>query len=79
MVLGEQEHKILKMLIFAGVMFIVSYLPFSAVMRILRDIYEERDRASSYSLATLTITTMWDAVLCIVAFIYAFKDQVIVI
>lgn len=71
-----QDHKMLKMMIFAAIMFVASYAPFSSIMNILKTLYDARDNASNYSLITICVTSMWDAVLCLVAFIYAFKDQV---
>lgn len=63
-------------MLFAAVMVISSFLCFSAIMKILKDIMELRDNPCKYSFFTVMITNMWDTVLCIVCFIYAFKDQV---
>jgi hypothetical protein len=71
-----KEPKVLKMMIFAVVMFVASYCPFSASMTILRNLYDLNDNSKNYSLTTICLTTMWDTVLCLVAFIFAFKDQV---
>jgi hypothetical protein len=76
MQLVGQDHKLLKVMIFAAVMFVASYAPFSSIMSILKSLYDARDNSSNYSLITVCVTSMWDAVLCLVAFIYAFKDQV---
>ena len=71
-----QDHKMLKIMIFAAIMFIASYAPFSSIMTILKTLYDARDNPRNYSLITICLTSMWDSVLCLVCFIYAFKDQV---
>lgn len=70
-----KENRLVKTMIFAGVLFIVAFSSFSAIMKILRDLYELRDNPRNYSLVTICMTCMWDATLCIVAFMYAFSDQ----
>jgi Trk-type K+ transport system membrane component len=62
-------------MIFAAILFIVSFSSFSSLMKILRDLYDLHDNPRNYSLVTICLTCMWDAALCIVAFIYAFSDQ----
>lgn len=76
LVAGE-ERKMGKMLAFAVVMFLVSVGPFSALMEMLRNLYELRDNAQNYSLATVCLSCMWDCTLCVVAFVFAFRDQVL--
>jgi hypothetical protein len=71
-----QDHKMLKIMFFAAVMIIASYAPFSSIMTILKGLYDARDSPRNYSLITICLTSMWDAVLCLVSFTYAFKDQV---
>jgi hypothetical protein len=75
-VVGE-ERKMAKMLLFAVVMFLVSVGPFSALMEMLRNLYEVRDNAQNYSLMTVCLSCMWDCTLCVVAFVFAFRDQVL--
>lgn len=41
----------------------------------LRAIFEGRESAGSYSLITVLVATMWDAVICVVAFIEAFRNE----
>jgi hypothetical protein len=72
----EQEPRLLKLIIFAVVMMLVAYLPFSATMRILKSLYDGTENPKHYSLLTVCVTSMWDTVLCLIAFVYAFEDQV---
>lgn len=44
-------------------------------MSILKNVYELHDNPRHYSLVTICLTCMWDAALCIIAFVYAFSDQ----
>lgn len=70
-----RESKLLKSIIFAVLLFVISYLQFSAIMEILRSVIEGNESASHYSFLTVMIATMWDAVLCIVAFVCAFDNE----
>ena len=56
--------------------FVVSYIPFVGVMALLRGIYEGSVNPVNLSLFTVTVGTMWDATVCMVAFKLAFQDQV---
>ena len=69
------ESQLLHTMLFAVVLFIVSYLPFDGIMKMIRAIVDLHDSPRNYSLLTIVMTSMWDTVLCLVAFIYAFKDQ----
>jgi hypothetical protein len=62
-------------MIFAAVLFVVSFSAFSSIMTILKNLYDLHDNSRNYSLITICLTCMWDATLCIIAFIYAFSDQ----
>jgi hypothetical protein len=53
----------------------VSYIPFIAALDLLRKFYEGTANPLHYSLTTVTVATMWDTVLCMVAFKMAFTDQ----
>lgn len=63
-------------IIFAAILFIISYMEFSAVMDMLRAMFEGRESPESYSIVTILAATMWDAVICVVAFIEAFGNEV---
>ena len=76
MEIKEHEHKLMKLLIFAIVVFIVSYLPFTAALDLLKGFYDQSQNPLNFSLLTITIATMWDTVLCMVSFKTAFSDQV---
>ncbi len=65
----------LRIMIFAGVLFVVSFSGFTSIMGILKNVYELHDNPRNYSLLTVCMTCMWDAALCIIAFVYAFSDQ----
>lgn len=61
-------------IIFALVLFTISYMQFSAIMSILKSILEGEDQSINYSIITAIIAMMWDAALCLVAFIEAFRN-----
>jgi hypothetical protein len=42
MVIKGQEKKLIKVVCFAIVMFFISYMPFSAVMHIIKNIFDGR-------------------------------------
>lgn len=63
-------------ILFAILLFVISYAQFSAVMEMLRAIFEGRESAGNYSIFTILIATMWDAIICVVAFIEAFSNEV---
>jgi hypothetical protein len=44
-------------------------------MEILRAIIERRDAAGNYSIITVLMAAMWDAVICFMAFIEAFRNE----
>lgn len=44
-------------------------------MEILRAIVERRDAAGNYSIITVLMAAMWDAVICFIAFIEAFRNE----
>lgn len=67
----------MKLTLFAVVTFIVSYMPFVGVVSMLRGIYDGSVNPFNLSLWTATMSTMWDAIVCILAFKMAFEDQVI--
>lgn len=73
---NERENRLIKLTIFAIVIFIVSYTPFIAIMTIIRRVYDGRENPLNFSLITITIATMWDAIICMVSFKMAFDDQV---
>ena len=60
---------------FAVLLFFISYIQFSAIMDMLRGIFEGRGNSANYSIITVLAVTMWDAVLCIVAFVQAFHNE----
>jgi len=72
------ENKFVANLIFVGLMIFCSFMSFSSIMNILRSILELQDNPRKYSFVTVMLTNMWDTVLCIICFILAFKDQVLV-
>lgn len=53
----------------------VSYIPFIAALDLLKKFYEGNTNPLHYSLFTITVATMWDAVMSMVAFKMAFTDQ----
>ena len=63
-------------MLFAIVLFAVSYFPFVTAMEMLRKFYDLRDNPLHYSLFTMIVATMWDTVVCMLAFKMAFSDQV---
>lgn len=63
-------------IVFAIVLTIVSYGPFFALLSILQDISEGRDFAENYSFITICALSMWDTVVCLVALVFAFSNQV---
>lgn len=70
-----KENNLAKIMVFAAVLFVVAFSAFSAIMTILKSVYELQDNPRRYSLVTICLTCMWDAALCIISFIYAFSDQ----
>jgi hypothetical protein len=70
-----KENNLLRIMVFAGVLFIVSFSGFTSIMGILKNVYELHDNPRHYSLVTICLTCMWDAALCVIAFVYAFSDQ----
>jgi len=70
------QNKSTQTILFAMLMLVCSYLPFRAVLGILKSIYELPENSRKYSLVTIVLTNMWDTVLCILCFIFSFKDQV---
>ncbi len=62
-------------IIFAILLFVISYMQFSAIMEMLKSIFQGRESASNYSIITVLVATMWDAVICVVAFIEAFRNE----
>jgi hypothetical protein len=65
----------MKLIIFAVLIFVVSYTPFTAALHLLKNMLEGRDNPLHHSLITMTIATMWDTVLCLLSFKVAFADQ----
>ena len=47
-----------------------------ALLSILQDISEGRDFAENYSFITICALSMWDTVVCLVALVFAFSNQV---
>lgn len=74
---GRSSDRLIKNVIFAAVMFLASFGPFSALISIIGSISEGRDSPSNYSLATVCMASMWDTVVCLVALVFAFSSQVI--
>lgn len=72
----EKDNRLIKLTIFAVVAFVVSYTPFVGVMAMLRGIYEGSVNPVNLSLCTVTVGTMWDAIVCMLSFKLAFSDQV---
>lgn len=77
MLVGRSSDRLIKNAVFAAVLFLVSFGPFSALMAIIGDISEGRDSPSNYSLATVCLASMWDTVVCLVALVFAFSSQVL--
>jgi hypothetical protein len=44
-------------------------------MEMLKAILENRESAGNYSVITVLMAAMWDAVICVVAFIEAFRNE----
>lgn len=44
----------------------------------IRGIFEGSEDPSNYSIVTMLIASMWDAVICVVAFALAFENEVLV-
>lgn len=44
-------------------------------MELLQNIIEDGSSASVYSLVTIIIATMWDSIMCIIAFVCAFENE----
>jgi hypothetical protein len=66
----------MKLIAFAGVIFIVAYTPFTAALQLLKQFFDGQENPLHYSLATVTLATMWDTVVCLISFKIAFNDQV---
>lgn len=77
--LGKQNGRLLRSVIFAIVMFAISFFPFTALIEIISRISDGSDSAGNYSLITICITSMWDTVICLVALVFAFSSQVILV
>lgn len=77
LVLGRSSERLVKSAVFAAVLFLVSFGPFSALVAMLGGISEGRESAASYSLATVCMASMWDTVVCLVALVFAFSSQVL--
>lgn len=41
----------------------------------LKNMFEGRESAESYSIATVLIATLWDAAICVISFIEAFANE----
>ena len=65
----------LSTIIFAILLFLISYIQFSAIMDMLKALFDGRDSPHNYSMLTIFASTMWDAVLCIIAFVQAFQNE----
>jgi hypothetical protein len=50
----------MKLIIFAVLIFVVSYIPFTAALHLLKNMLEGRDNPLHHSLITMTIATMWE-------------------
>lgn len=72
----QKDNRLMKLTMFAVVAFLVSYIPFVGVVSMLRGIYNGNVNPLNLSLWTVTLSTMWDAIVCILAFKLAFEDQV---
>ena len=60
---------------FAIAIFIISFTEFSAVMSILKSIFDGHESANNYSILTILIATMWDTALCVYSFFQAFENE----
>jgi hypothetical protein len=70
-----RESKLIKAITFAVLLFGISYLEFTAIMEMLRSVIEGRENPSTFSFSTMLFATMWDSVICIVAFVCAFDNE----
>ena len=61
-------------ILFALIMFLIAYSEFSACLEIIKKFIDGEDNPINYSFGTLVMTMMWDAALCLTAFIEAFKN-----
>lgn len=62
-------------IIFAIILFIISFSEFAGIMDMLRRIFDGREGSGNYSMLTILMATMWDAALCITTFIEAFQSD----
>ena len=60
---------------FAVMIFIISFTEFSAIMSILKSIFDGHESANNYSILTVLIATMWDTALCVYSFFQAFENE----
>jgi hypothetical protein len=75
----QKDNRLIKLTFFAVVTFVVSYMPFVGVLSMLKGIYNGSINPLNISLWTVTMSTMWDSVVCVLAFKLAFEDQVILL
>lgn len=63
-------------ILFALILFLISYSEFTACLEIIKKIIEGEENPTNYSFITLVMAMMWDAALCLTAFIEAFQNEV---
>lgn len=73
----HESETLLQTVVFAAVLFLISYVPFTGLARVLGGLHSGEDSVKNYSLGTACLASMWDAVICMVTFIFAFSDQVL--
>lgn len=73
----HESETLLQTVLFAAVLFLISYVPFTGLARVLGGLHSGEDSVKNYSLGTACLASMWDAVICMVTFIFAFSDQVL--
>lgn len=66
-----------KNVIFAFIMTVTSYGPFSGLLFLLSDLAQNKDSPSNYSFVTVCAVGMWDTVVCLVSLVFAFSNQVL--
>jgi hypothetical protein len=63
-------------ILFALILFLIAYSEFSACLEITKKIIEGEENPVNYSFLTLVLAMVWDAGLCLTAFIQAFQNEV---
>lgn len=63
-------------IIFALFLIALSLFQFSAIIQMIKAVLEGSEDPSNYSVLTMLMATSWDAVVCVIAFVSAFKNEV---